>query len=123
MDTIHDPFFFIFILGLSLCVFNNWMSKILISRGILDSVSEFLFSRLQCLLLISAGSLPHFILDHLFEENSHSSIYTWILSTGWWKGRAPVNPDVVIVAGFLCTCLIGGFVYINRFIFRFHICL
>ncbi|KDP42793.1 hypothetical protein JCGZ_00492 [Jatropha curcas] len=41
-------------------------------------------------------------------------MYSWILSTGWWKNRAPVNPDVVIVVGFLCTCLIGGFIYINR---------
>ncbi|XP_017973858.1 PREDICTED: uncharacterized protein LOC18603872 isoform X2 [Theobroma cacao] len=71
-------------------------------------------SRRQCLLLISAGSLSHFFLDHLFEENGHSSMYTWILSTGWWINRAPVNPDAVIVVGLLCTCLIGGFIYINR---------
>ncbi|KAK6261152.1 hypothetical protein QUC31_006968 [Theobroma cacao] len=97
-------------------------------------------SRRQCLLLISAGSLSHFFLDHLFEwligedgvtvvlvghirgpgakmdqwENGHSSMYTWILSTGWWINRAPVNPDAVMVVGLLCTCLIGGFIYINR---------
>ncbi|XP_042425329.1 uncharacterized protein LOC122012753 [Zingiber officinale] len=41
-------------------------------------------------------------------------MYTWILSTGWWKSRAPVNPDAVIVVGVLCTCLFAGFVYINR---------
>ncbi|KAF5734188.1 hypothetical protein HS088_TW16G00633 [Tripterygium wilfordii] len=41
-------------------------------------------------------------------------MYTWILSTGWWKDRAPINPDSVIVVGLLCTCLIGGFIYINR---------
>lgn len=71
-------------------------------------------TRRQCLLLISAGSLSHFFLDHLFEENGHSSMYTWILSTGWWKNRAPVNPDAVVVVGFLCASLIGGFMYINR---------
>ncbi|KAF6157343.1 hypothetical protein GIB67_004281 [Kingdonia uniflora] len=138
MDTIHHPFYYIFILGLPLCVFYNWVSKILIQKGLLSSVSGVPLSRLQCLLLVSAGSLSHFFLDHLFEEavedygsvycemvrhfdvmlieleNGHSSMYTWILSTGWWKGRAPVNPDAVIVVGFLCTCLIGGFVYINR---------
>jgi hypothetical protein len=48
------------------------------------------------------------------QENGHSSVYTWILSTGWWKNRAPVNPDAVFVVGFLCTCLIGGFIYLNR---------
>ncbi|PKU77141.1 hypothetical protein MA16_Dca025275 [Dendrobium catenatum] len=41
-------------------------------------------------------------------------MYTWILSTGWWQGRAPINPDSVIIIGFLCTCLVVGFVYINR---------
>lgn len=71
-------------------------------------------SKGQCFLLIAAGSLSHFFLDHLFEENGHSTMYTWILSTGWWKGRAPINPDAVFVVGLLCICLIGGFVYINR---------
>jgi len=62
----------------------------------------------QCFLLISAGSLSHFFLDHLFEENGHSTMYTWILSTGWWRGHAPINPDAVVVVGLLCTCLMGG---------------
>lgn len=49
-------------------------------------------------------------------------MYTWILSTGWWINRAPVNPDAVIVVGFLCTCLIGGFIYINRsLILKFYL--
>lgn len=51
------------------------------------------------------------------QENGHSSMYTWILSTGWWRNQAPVNPDAVVVVGFLCTCLIGGFIYINRYFF------
>lgn len=50
------------------------------------------------------------------QENGHSSMYTWILSTGWWKTRAPVNPDAVVVISFLCICLIGGFAYINRWV-------
>ncbi|KAI3761355.1 hypothetical protein L1987_51768 [Smallanthus sonchifolius] len=41
-------------------------------------------------------------------------MYTWILSTGWWKGPAPVNPEAIVVIGFLCTCLIVGFIRINR---------
>lgn len=52
------------------------------------------------------------------QENGHSSEYTWILSTGWWEGRAPVNPDAVVVVGILCIILIGGFVYINRYLFE-----
>ncbi|KAL0342815.1 UNVERIFIED_CONTAM: hypothetical protein Scaly_1944100 [Sesamum calycinum] len=68
----------------------------------------------QCFLLIFAGSLSHFFLDHLFEENGHSSMYTWILSTGWWKTRAPINPDAVVVISLLCASLIGGFIYIYR---------
>lgn len=57
------------------------------------------------------------------QENGHSSMYTWILSTGWWKTRAPINPDAVVVVGLLCTCLLGGFIYINRSLFcAFHMC-
>ncbi|KAH8493084.1 hypothetical protein H0E87_022365 [Populus deltoides] len=113
-DYIHDPFYYILILGLPLCVLYTWVSKILLQRKLLDSVSGLPLSRRQCFLLVSAGSLSHFFLDHLFEENGHSSVYTWILSTGWWKNRAPVNPDAVFVVGFLCICLIGGFIYLNR---------
>jgi hypothetical protein len=50
----------------------------------------------------------------LLQENGHSTMYTWILSTAWWKGRAPINPDAVVAVGLLCICLMGGFVYINR---------
>ncbi|KAA8540840.1 hypothetical protein F0562_024803 [Nyssa sinensis] len=92
----------------------SWVSRILLQKGFLDSISGVPLTRRQCFLLLSAGSLSHFFLDHLFEENGHSSMYTWILSTGWWEGRAPVNPDAVVVVGFLCTCLVGGFIYINR---------
>ncbi|KAF9671552.1 hypothetical protein SADUNF_Sadunf12G0059400 [Salix dunnii] len=73
-DYIHDPFYYILILGLPLCVLYSWVSKILLQRKLLDSVSG---------------------------ENGQSSVYTWILSTGWWKNRAPVNPDAVFVVGFL----------------------
>ncbi|XP_010663192.1 uncharacterized protein LOC100256944 isoform X2 [Vitis vinifera] len=86
-DVIHDPFFYIVILGLPLSFLYSWLSRVLLQRGFLDSVSG---------------------------ENGHSSMYTWILSTGWWKNRAPVNPDAVVVVGFLCASLIGGFMYINR---------
>ncbi|KAJ4849186.1 hypothetical protein Tsubulata_044778 [Turnera subulata] len=113
-DYIHDPFYYILILGFPLCVLYSWVSKLLLQRKVLDSVSGASLSRRQCFFLVSAGCLSHFFLDHLFEENGHSTTYTWILSTGWWKNRAPVNPDAVVVVGFLCTCLLGGFVYINR---------
>ncbi|GMI96399.1 hypothetical protein HRI_003309200 [Hibiscus trionum] len=113
-DAIHHPFYYVLILGFPLCLLYSWVSSVLMQRNLLDSVSGVPLSRMQCLLLISAGSLSHFFLDHLFEENGKSSMYTWILSTGWWINRAPVNPDAVVVVGFLCTCLIGGFIYINR---------
>lgn len=113
-DAIHHPLFYVLILGLPLCLFYSWLSSFLLHKALLDSVFGVSLNRRQCLLLISAGSFSHFFLDHLFEENGHSSMYTWILSTGWWENRAPINPDAVLVVGFLCTCLIGGFVYINR---------
>ncbi|KAJ4712301.1 1-deoxy-D-xylulose-5-phosphate synthase [Melia azedarach] len=113
-DAIHDPFYYSLILGFPLCVLYSWLSKVLLHKGLLDSVSGVPLTKRQCFLLLSAGSLSHFFLDHLFEENGHSSMYTWVLSTGWWKNRAPINPDAVVVVGFLCTCLIAGFIYINR---------
>ncbi|KAF8005970.1 hypothetical protein BT93_K0297 [Corymbia citriodora subsp. variegata] len=113
-DAIHHPFYYVLILGLPLSLLFSWVSRVLLRKGVLDSVSGVPLTRRQCLLLVAAGSLSHFFLDHLFEENGHSSMYTWILSTGWWKNRAPVNPDAVVVVGFLCICLICGFIYINR---------
>uniref|UniRef100_A0A5B7BZS8 Uncharacterized protein n=1 Tax=Davidia involucrata TaxID=16924 RepID=A0A5B7BZS8_DAVIN len=111
---IHHPFYYFLILGFPLSILYSWLSRFLLQKGFLDSISGVPLTRRQCFLLVSAGSLSHFFLDHLFEENGHSSMYTWILSTGWWESRAPVNPDAVVVVGFLCTCLIGGFIYINR---------
>uniref|UniRef100_A0A7N0V1F1 Uncharacterized protein n=1 Tax=Kalanchoe fedtschenkoi TaxID=63787 RepID=A0A7N0V1F1_KALFE len=112
-DAVHHPFYYVFILGLPLSVLYSALSRWLLRKRILESFGTTL-TRRQCFCLIAAGSLSHFFLDHLFEENGHSTMYTWILSTGWWEGRAPVNPDAVFVIGFLCSCLIGGFIYINR---------
>ncbi|KAJ0965453.1 hypothetical protein J5N97_026591 [Dioscorea zingiberensis] len=114
MEFVHHPFYYPLLLGLPLALFYSWLSGTLLRGGILDTLSGVPLSRWQCLLLVCAGSLSHFFLDHLFEENGHSSTYTWILSTGWWKDEAPINPDAVIVVGFLCTCLFGCFIYINR---------
>ncbi|KAF7838347.1 uncharacterized protein G2W53_006829 [Senna tora] len=113
-DLIHHPLYYILILGAPLCFLYSRISAFLLRNQLLDSVFKVPLSRKQCFLLISAGSFTHFFLDHLFEENGHSTTYTWILSTGWWEGRAPINPDAVVVIGFLCTCLFGGFFYINR---------
>ncbi|CAL5327235.1 hypothetical protein CsSME_00006903 [Camellia sinensis var. sinensis] len=112
--SVHHPFYYIFILGFPLSLLYAFLSQFLLRKGLLDSISGVPLTRRQCFLLVSAGSLSHFFLDHLFEENGHSSMYTWILSTGWWGSRAPINPDSVIVVGFFCICLICGFIYINR---------
>lgn len=112
--AVHHPFYYVLILGFPLCFFYSTVSRILLQRGILNSISGVQLSKRQCILLISAGSLSHFFLDHLFEDNGHTSMYTWILSTGWWINRAPIDPDAVIVVGFLCTLLLLGFIYINR---------
>lgn len=114
MALIHHPFYYVLLLGLPLSFFYSSLSNFLLRKGFLDTLSGAPLSPRQCLLLLAAGSLSHFFLDHLFEENGHSSMYTWILSTGWWKGRAPINPDAVIVIGLLCALLLGGFIYINR---------
>lgn len=114
MDAIHHPLYYILLLGLPFSLLYCSLSRFFLQRGLLDTISGVPLTRWQCFLLVCAGSLSHFFLDHLFEENGHSSMYTWILSTGWWKSRAPINPDAVVVVGLLCSCLIGGFIYINR---------
>jgi len=68
-------------------------------------------------LLLYYNSLTNVIISEITQENGKTTMYTWILSTGWWQSRAPVNPDAVVVVGFLCACLVGGFFYINRFLF------
>ncbi|KAG9138043.1 hypothetical protein Leryth_001300 [Lithospermum erythrorhizon] len=113
-EWVHDPFYYVVVLGFPLALLYTWVSKLLLRKRLLDSFSGVPLTRKQCFMLISAGSLSHFFLDHLFEENGQSSMYTWVLSTGWWEDRAPVNPDAVIVISLLCTSLIGGFAYINR---------
>lgn len=55
-----------------------------------------------------------FMLALFGQENGRSSMYSWILSTGWWKSRAPNNPEAVIVVGLLYSLLVGGFIYIYR---------
>ncbi|XP_011071827.1 uncharacterized protein LOC105157190 isoform X2 [Sesamum indicum] len=112
---IHDPFYYVLILGFPLSLLYGWISRFVLHKGVLDSFSGVPLTVKQCFLLVFAGSLSHFFLDHLFEENGHSSMYTWILSTGWWKTRAPINPDAVVVISLLCASLIGGFIYIYRF--------
>uniref|UniRef100_A0A0E0KRL8 Uncharacterized protein n=1 Tax=Oryza punctata TaxID=4537 RepID=A0A0E0KRL8_ORYPU len=114
MGVVHHPFYYPLLLGVPLACLYAWLSRRLIRAGVLDEPSGVALSRGQCFYLITAGSLSHFFLDHLFEENGHSTMYTWILSTGWWVGRAPINPDAVIIVGLLCICLVLGFVYINR---------
>lgn len=95
----------------------KWMQSPLKSHLLHPYYMKFLQIRwyeeyLLCLFI----QILHF---YIVQENGHSSMYTWILSTGWWESRAPVNPDAVIVIGFLCTSLICGFIYINRFWFTF----
>ncbi|KAH9611771.1 hypothetical protein KSS87_009035 [Heliosperma pusillum] len=86
-DIIHHPIYYVIILGFPFSLLYSLASRVALSKGILDSLSG---------------------------ENGHSSTYTWILSTGWWIDRAPINPDAVVVVGLLCTSLVVGFIYINR---------
>ncbi|KAK2355727.1 hypothetical protein QL285_093112 [Trifolium repens] len=114
-DLIHHPFYYILILGIPLSFIYSRISSFLLHNHLLDSsLSKVPLNKMQCFFLISAGSFTHFFLDHLFEENGKTTMYTWILSTGWWQSRAPVNPDSVVVVIILCACLIGGFFYLNR---------
>lgn len=52
-------------------------------------------NRKQCFHLVLAGSLSHFFLDHLFEENGHTKMFTWILSTGSWESLSASNSSVI----------------------------
>lgn len=113
-SLIHDPFYYTLILGAPLSFFYSWVSGIFLRKQLLHSISGVPLTRRQCFFLLSAGALSHFFLDHLFEENGQSSMYKWILSTGWWETQAPVTLHAVIVTSFLCIVLIVGFTYIHR---------
>ncbi|CAI8609006.1 unnamed protein product [Vicia faba] len=114
-NLIHDPFGYFIILGFPLSSLYSKISSLLLrSRLLHASHSRLPLTKMQCFLLISAGSFTHFFLDHLFEENGKTTMYKWILGTGWWDGTAPIYPSAVVVVGFLCLCLIGGFLYLNR---------
>lgn len=39
-DAIHHPFYYSLILGLPLCFLYTWVSRVLLQKGILDSVSR-----------------------------------------------------------------------------------
>lgn len=96
-NLIHHPFYYFLILGYPLSLFYSWASRFFLHKGFLDSISGvcflilfycllFIFSLIneiliwlqvpltkrQCFLLIAAGSLSHFFLDHLFEVWLHS---------------------------------------------------
>ncbi|XP_056685050.1 uncharacterized protein [Spinacia oleracea] len=86
-DVIHHPLYYVVLLSMPLSFLYSWASRVALRKGILDSISG---------------------------ENGKTSVYTWILSTGWWTSRAPINPDAVMVISLLCTGLIVGFIYINR---------
>lgn len=113
-DLIHHPLYYVLLLGFPHSMLYSWASRFALHKGLLYSFNGVPLSWKQCFMLISAGSLSHFFLDHLFEENGKSSTYTWILSTGWWEGRAPINLDAVVVTSLLCIGLIVGFMYIHR---------
>ena len=38
-DAIHDPLYYVLILGLPLCFLYSWLSRALLRKGVLDSVS------------------------------------------------------------------------------------
>ncbi|KAJ7564490.1 hypothetical protein O6H91_02G019400 [Diphasiastrum complanatum] len=110
MSFVHHPFYYILFLGLPLSVLYSRLSKFLLQKGLFaTSIGIW-----QCLCLITAGCLSHFFLDNLFEENGKTPMMIWILSTGWWKGRAPISQPSVVVVGLLCISLIGLFIYLNR---------
>ncbi|CAH9124704.1 unnamed protein product [Cuscuta epithymum] len=64
---IHDPFYYFLILGFPLSLLYSLASKFLLRKGFLDSISRVPLTKMQCFLLVAAGSLSHFFLDHLFE--------------------------------------------------------
>ncbi|KAI3988732.1 hypothetical protein MKX01_001504 [Papaver californicum] len=103
-------------LGPGLGSLSEWLTstigfghKIFLEKGVLDSISGV---RSATLLDFNVFLFRPQNLRDIVSENGHSWMYTWILRTGWWKGRAPIN--TVVVVGSLCTCVFAGFIYINR---------
>lgn len=47
-DAIHHPFYYVIVLGFPLCVLYSLLSRILLLKGLLDSVSGVSFDHLGC---------------------------------------------------------------------------
>ncbi|XP_024539039.1 uncharacterized protein LOC9653117 isoform X2 [Selaginella moellendorffii] len=120
MDYVHDPVYYVLILGAPLCFMYSKLSRILLQAGFLPTLPGVHLKPKECLYLIAAGSLSHFFLDNLFEENGHTKMLVWILSTGWWQGAAPLDFMSVLIVGLLCSVLLASFIYINRSIKTNH---
>eukprot|EP01105_Mastigella_eilhardi_P000672 TRINITY_DN10819_c0_g1_i1.p1 TRINITY_DN10819_c0_g1~~TRINITY_DN10819_c0_g1_i1.p1 ORF type:complete len:257 (-),score=65.43 TRINITY_DN10819_c0_g1_i1:51-821(-) len=101
MQVLHSPVWFVPTLGL----LEAWCLSRL-SRGRLRFPC--------CLTLVAAGSLAHFSLDWVFEENGEAPVFKWVLSTGYWTGPAATTPAAVVVAGSLLVCLYAGFALIHQ---------
>eukprot|EP00271_Cylindrocystis_brebissonii_P011837 TRINITY_DN29804_c0_g1_i1.p1 TRINITY_DN29804_c0_g1~~TRINITY_DN29804_c0_g1_i1.p1 ORF type:complete len:269 (+),score=17.73 TRINITY_DN29804_c0_g1_i1:175-981(+) len=115
MAAVHHPVGYTVTMGAPLAFFYWWLSWWLMASGGRFEKTGMKFS--QCLLLITAGSLSHFFLDTLFEENGSTPLFRWILSTGYWRGEAPLYPDSCLIIALLCLTLLGGVMYLNS---RFH---
>eukprot|EP00850_Spirogloea_muscicola_P020247 SM000211S06617 [mRNA] locus=s211:25842:27497:+ [translate_table: standard] len=112
MAAVHHPLGYVALLGLPLAYFYSWLTAPSPNNSI--SLPGDKIPVAKCFLLVTAGCLTHFFLDNLFEENGQTPLYRWIISTGWWDGPAPIEPESVIVIGSLCVALLVGFYFINR---------
>lgn len=136
--VIHHPFYYFFILGFPLSLLYNWLSRILLHKGILDSVSrvsmlllhmseyglfspfcDYYFSimhgfvqvpltRWQCFFLVSAGSLSHFFLDHLFEVMLYkiSILFLFVKETQSCQNEIQKKKLIYSNLAYLCLPLI-----------------
>ncbi|KAK9811918.1 hypothetical protein WJX72_012383 [[Myrmecia] bisecta] len=115
MSAVHHPVHYAVILGLPLAyLYRQLTRKTWPWEARLTQQQAPGLSFRQCLLLVIAGELNHFALDVPFEENGESGMMSWILSTGWFHGEAPIDAAAAFVIGTLCCLLVAGYLYINR---------
>ena len=112
LALIHDPLLFPAVLGAPLAWLWSYLSR-RVSR-LLPAAGPAVTVR-QAYLLLAAGSLTHFSIDNIFEEDGagHTLFLRWAISTGAFKPSVAPDAVGVLVMGAILFFLLGSYVFVH----------
>lgn len=68
MELVHHPFYYILLLGFPLSLFYAWLSRVLLQKGLIDTVSGVCLALFFCFFFSKRGSSTGFFLDCFEQE-------------------------------------------------------